>query len=259
MRAILLSTLGAALALLCPGSLDAQTNNYLNIVFVGNSITYGAGLENPQREAPPVRAAIYLGKQPFVGTVRYSNQGVSGSTTVDFLPETGTLFNNVSEAADQFKDEDWATLVFSLMLGTNDSAMEGPNGAPVPPEQYRENIQAIIDSLLAKYTDCKVVIHRPIWYSPNTHNSSTYLEDGLERLESYYPEIRDLVENYGKTHRGRVFLGDTEGFEYFKEHHEEFFQAEDGNSGVFYLHPNKEGAKILGELWGKAIYHAAME
>ena len=35
----------------------AAEPRYLNIVFVGNSITYGAGLEEPRREAPPVRAA----------------------------------------------------------------------------------------------------------------------------------------------------------------------------------------------------------
>ena len=53
----------------------------LNIVFIGNSITQGALLENPRHEAPPVKAALYLRRQPSVGTVRYSNQGVSGSTT----------------------------------------------------------------------------------------------------------------------------------------------------------------------------------
>ena len=32
----------------------------LNIVFIGNSITQGALLENPRHEAPPVKAALYL-------------------------------------------------------------------------------------------------------------------------------------------------------------------------------------------------------
>ena len=129
---------------------NAQENKQVNLVFIGNSITYGAGLENPVREAPPVRTAIYLGKQPFIGTVRYSNQGVSGSTTVDFLPEKDLLYPKVVAAADQFADEDWATLVFSIMLGTNDSAEKGPNGSPVSPEQYRRNMQTIIDSLLER-------------------------------------------------------------------------------------------------------------
>ena len=109
----------------------------LNIVFIGNSITQGALLENPRHEAPPVKAALYLRRQPSVGTVRYSNQGVSGSTTLDFLPQTDLLFPKVVQVADQFKDETWATLIFSIMLGTNDSAITGPNGAPASPSNKR--------------------------------------------------------------------------------------------------------------------------
>ena len=259
MKSFLLSAITIAL-LACCGlqKAGAQENKYLNIVFIGNSITYGAGLKNPVREAPPVRAAIYLGKQPFVGTVRYSNQGVSGSTTVDFLPETHTLFDKVTAAADQFQDEDWATLVFSVMLGTNDSAIKGPNGSPVAPAQYRKNLQVIIDALLERYPQALVVVHQPLWYSPNTHNGSLYLEEGLERLQSYFPEIRQLLEHYAASHPRRVFPGDTEGFDYFRQHYRETFQAEDGNSGIFYLHPNAGGAQTLGEMWGKAIYHAVM-
>lgn len=47
----------------------------LNIVFIGNSITQGALLENPRHEAPPVKAALYLRRQPCCRTVRYSNRG----------------------------------------------------------------------------------------------------------------------------------------------------------------------------------------
>lgn len=34
----------------------------LNIVYIGNSITEGALLKNPEVEAPPARANQYLGK-----------------------------------------------------------------------------------------------------------------------------------------------------------------------------------------------------
>lgn len=55
----------------------------LNIVFIGNSITQGAGLAHPQQDAPPVKATDWL-KQAMPGAViNYTNQGVSGSTTVD--------------------------------------------------------------------------------------------------------------------------------------------------------------------------------
>lgn len=230
--------------------------SYLNIIFIGNSITAGALLDSPRHDAPPAKAAIYLGKQPAVKSVKYSNQGVSGCTTVDYLPRTETLFPQMTEAADNFRDETWATLVFSIMLGTNDSAITGTNGAPVSPAQYYENMKTIIDRLLASYPSCKVVVHRPVWYSPNTYNGAQYLEEGLARLQSYYPELEALVTDYAKRFPEQVFMGDTAGFDYFRKNHATDCFPEKGNAGVFYLHPNKKGAAVLGELWGKAILKA---
>lgn len=229
---------------------------YVNIVFIGNSITYGAGLDNPTREAPPVKAAIFMSKNPEVASVRYANCGRSGCTTVDYLPETNTLFKWATDAADKFKDETWADLVFSIMLGTNDSAIEGTNGCPLSPKGYYNNMRSIIDRLLELYPNCRVVIHRPLWYSPNTYNGAKYLQDGLDRLTSYYPMIEKVVAHYSKRCPGQVYLGDVDGFSFFRENHLEYFQAEDGNAGTFYLHPNSDGAVKLGELWGMAILRA---
>lgn len=230
-----------------------QEKKNLNIVFIGNSITQGVILENPAHDAPPVKAALYLSKQPSVGSVKYANRGVSGCTTVDYLPQTEKLFPKAIVAADQFKDETWATLLFSIMLGTNDSAITGPNGAPTSPAKYYENMKTIIDKLLALYPDCKIVVHRPVWYSPNTYNGAKYLEEGLNRLQSYYPELQSLVLDYSKRFPGQVFMGDTEGFDYFKTHYKTDLFPEEGNAGTFYLHPNVKGAAVLGTLWGKAI------
>ena len=92
-----------------------------------------------------------------MASVKYSNRGQSGCTTVDYLPDTNTLFPWVVRAADKFKDETWADLVFSIMLGTNDSAIEGTNGCPVAPERYYENMKTIINRLLALYPNCRIV------------------------------------------------------------------------------------------------------
>lgn len=228
----------------------------LNIVFIGNSITQGAIMDNPEQYAPPAKAALYLSKQPQVGAVKHANRGVSGCTTLDYLPQTETLFPKAVAAANQFKDETGATLLFSVMLGTNDSAITGPNGAPTSPAKYYENMQTIINKLLALYPGCKVVLHRPVWYSPNTYNSAQYLKEGLNRLQSYYPELQALVLDYAKRFPGQVFMGDTDGYAYFQKHYETDLFPEDGNAGTFYLHPNQKGAAVLGELWGKAIVRA---
>lgn len=242
------------LAVCCLTAAAQETKKYLNIVYIGNSITQGVLIDNPKHNAPPVKASLWLKNQADIGIVRYSNQGVSGKTTVDFLPASQTFFPKVREAADAFADEDWAELIFSVMLGTNDSAIKGPNGSPVSPQQYYTNMQVILDELLRLYPQAKIILHKPIWYSPNTYNSSMYLKAGLERLNSYFPQLEALVEAYGQSHPGHVFIGDTEASDFFQANYAEFLIPEDGNAGTFYLHPNETGAARLGEFWGKAIY-----
>ena len=226
-----------------------STRQSVNIVFIGDSITEG----EDSLTAPPVFAAGFLEKQLGAGNVKFSNQGVSGKTTVDFLPATATHFNEVVKAADNFYADKQATLIFSIMLGTNDSAIDGPLGSPVSSESYGNNLKIIIDSLLKNYPGSKIIIHHPIWYSPNTYNRSKYLQEGLTRLQTYFPAIDALVKNYSKTNPGHVFAGDKNAFNYFKAHHLTHMQHENGQQGIFYLHPNEKGSKELGRFWAEAI------
>lgn len=228
----------------------------LNIVFIGDSITFGAGLNAPASTAPPVHACAFLLQQAAFSDVDFSNQGVSGLTTVDFLPSSGKMFNNVIKAADLFYKDKGGKLVFSIMLGTNDSAIHGTNGCPVSPASYQANMKIIVDSLLKAYPYCKIVINYPMWYSPNTYNGSKYLEEGLKRLQSYFPRIDALVAGYTVTQKGHVFAGDKQAFTYFKKNFQTEQQPEAGNQGTFYLHPNRKGAVSLGIFWGKAISKA---
>lgn len=224
-----------------------------NIVFIGNSITQGVIIDNPLDEAPPVQAVRWLEEQN-IGKVAFRNCGVSGRTTIDFLPFTATEFPKVKQAADELSKEN-GTLVFSIMLGTNDSAVKGPRGAPVLPQEYYTNLKAIADELLRLYPASRIVLNRPIWYSPTTQNNSVYLQEGLDRLQSYFPVLKQLVSDYVHTNSGQVHLGDTAAFDYFKDD-KSLYITEKGKAGNFYLHPNKEGAQKLGEFWGKAIVNA---
>jgi lysophospholipase L1-like esterase len=230
----------------------------LNIVFIGNSITHGANLDDPLHDAPPVIAAAYLRRQANIGIVRYSNQGYSGFTTVDFLPSTGTAFKKVEIAAHAFEDKT-ALLIFSIKLGTNDSAIQGPNGSPVDPNSYQQNLKTIAGNLLKDFPGCIIIFQHPIWYSPNTYNGAKYLQEGLERLQRYIPLIDELVADYAKTHARQVFVGDTDAFGYFKNNYLTDLTPEEGHQGVFYLHPNKKGAAVLGTFWGKAILKVIKE
>lgn len=222
----------------------AQT---LHLIYIGDSITAGAGLQDAGTQAPPVIASAYL-QQDSKYQVDFSNQGHSGFTTVDFLPG-GDTFAAAEQAASAFNTKS-GTLVFSIMLGTNDSAITGPNGAPVSAAGYYDNLKIIVDQLLKDYPDSKIIIQQPLWYSPNTYNGAKYLQEGLNRLKSYFPQIKKLVKSYS---RGQVFLGDTKGFNYYKNNYKSSLQPENGRQGIFYLHPNKAGAETLGVFWAKAI------
>lgn len=245
--------------ILCLGAIAAKaatdtTKHDLNIVFIGNSITHGAGLKDWKTEAPPNETVKYLQQQPGVGAVDFANQGYSGHTTVDFLPATAKDFPKVEEAARAFANKN-AQLVFSMILGTNDSAIQGPNGSPVSKEDYQTNLQTIIAVLLKDFPGCKVIIQQPTWYSPNTHNrGAIYMQEGLTRLQSYFPKIKAAVKSFNRTNPGQVFLGDTDAFDFFRKNAEQYFQHESGLDGIFYLHPNKEGAVVLGDFWARAIY-----
>lgn len=204
-----------------------QAKPNLNIVFIGNSITHGSGLKDFKTMAPPNFTLQFLQESRQFGDIKISNQGVSGYTTVNFLPETNTVFNKVEDAARSFSNKN-AQLLFSVILGTNDSAIQGPLGAPFSPENYQHNLKTIADKLLQDFPGCKIVFHHPLWYSTNTYNGSKYLAEGLARLQSYFPQIDSLVKNYDKTNPHQVFLGDKKGFAYFQKNHEALMQHENG-------------------------------
>jgi lysophospholipase L1-like esterase len=241
----------ALLFLVSITSLFAQKQN-LNVVYIGDSITQGVQLNDPATGAPPAIASAYLKQGKDIGTVEFSNNGVSGFTTVDFLPTTNTVFNKAEQAANAFTDKK-ALLIFSIMLGTNDSACDGPNGSPVSAERYHDNMKTIIDRLLQDFPNSKIIIQQPLWYSPNTYNGARYLQEGLSRLQSYFPQIGKLVAEYAVTHPKHVFAADRKAFDYFRKHHLTDLIPEDGKQGTFYLHPNKTGADALGRFWAGEI------
>ncbi len=223
----------------------------INIVFIGNSITYGAGVPDRNNQSPPVICANYLKGLGRFGAVDISNQGHSGYTTLDWLPGT-KAFIAAEAAAKAFSNAN-GKLLFSIKIGTNDSAMKGPHGSPVSVEDYKANLSVIMKQLLTDFPGCKIIVHHPIWYSPNTYNGSMYLQEGLTRMQSYIPVIDGLVKTFKATHPKQVYLGDTKAFNYFKKNAETDLQHEKGQQGIFFLHPNAKGAAALGEFWGQAI------
>ena len=235
------------------GSACAKTKNNktsiqkkdINLVFIGNSITAGATLEDASTQAPPIICRELIEKSAGVPTHVY-NGGHSGITTFGFLPGRTDLTKVIAQAKSLIS-ENGGALYFSIMLGTNDSAIKGTEGAPVSPDTYQKNMRSIICELTENFPDCKILVNYPIWYSPNTHNGARYLQEGLDRLHNYYPIIDKLAKEYKQ-----VRTGNRNVWELFQDNYQ-LFTAEAGNSGTFFLHPNKQGAVYLAEIWAESL------
>lgn len=238
------------LALSVPASLK---DPHLNIVYIGDSISEAGGLADRAHQAPPAVCSQALSSLMGLRDVYMSNQGHSGATTVDFLPDTHVYFAGVEKAARNLADAHPGLLVFSVMLGANDSANTVTRGAPVSADTYYKNLKTIIERLLADFPDSRIFLHQPTWYSPNTHNSADYEESGLERLTTFFEKINALVAAYDQSRPGHVFLGDQIAYRYFAANYLTAHSPQQGRNGTFYLHPNLEGSAELGRLWAEAI------
>ena len=114
----------------------------------------------------------------------------------------------------------------------------------------------MVDQLLRDFPACKIVLNQPLWYSPNTYNGAKYLQEGLDRLQSYFPLLKKLAGSYNSR---QVYVGDTSAYAYFKANYLTKLRPEDGHEGTFYLHPTKAGAVDLGVFWGKAVFGVVTE
>lgn len=247
----------------------------LAIVFVGDSITYGAGNANPGTMLSPTapyfciaRLADLSGQRNVYG----ANTGVGGSTTTDWAPG-GTDYNNAVQASNAGSAASGlhaahpaAQMVFSIMLGTNDSAIAGSNNAPysgaLTPAQFQTKLTAIVTQILTvDWPSAQVILHDAPWYSPNAHTVTTYLQAGLSALFSYRAVVAAVVASFAVSHPGQVLAGDGQSFAYFAQNFASELQADTtGPNGVFYLHPlgtaganGRIGTQSLGELWATAI------
>jgi len=220
----------------------------INLVFIGDSITEGAGVANAATQAAPVICAHELQTRMPNTPIYFSNQGHCGSTTVDYAPPGG-YFTAAVAAAKKLSADHAGQVVFSIMLGTNDSANSGTNGAPASDSDYHDRLKKIVDQLLAEFPGCKVFVHYPTWYSPNTHNAADY-EGAVatNRLKSYFAKIDSIAAG-----DPRVYRGDTEAYEDFAANYKAELNGEGGHNGIFYLHPNVIGAEKLGKFWAGAL------
>lgn len=248
------------LCLLTTGAVMSQKHSY-NIVFIGNSITYGALHQQRELTAPPAQCARWLCQQEGIDTVYFRNCGRSGKTTYHFLPNKAGVVpagdksyfaDVVASTRSLVREHPDMPLIFSIMLGTNDT-VERPRNEHTTPDNYAANLCTIIDSLLALWPDAHVVLNKPIWYYPDyvTKGGSVASKKSLKLLDAYYDCFSQVV---AQCKPGHVHIGDSEAYGYFRQHYKtDIFEEKDARGKSYWLHPNEQGAQVLASYWGKAI------
>jgi len=115
---------------------SAATSNKKNILFFGDSLTAGYGLDDPQQAFPGIiQHRIDSLKLPY----NVINAGVSGETTAGGLARIDwTLKQKVD--------------IFILELGAND----GLRGVPV--SETKKNLHTIISKVKTKYPNAKIIL-----------------------------------------------------------------------------------------------------
>ena len=253
----LLLTLSLAVLYFSSGTAQRSAN----LVFIGNSITYGAMHKEPGLTAPPVQCARWLSEQEGIDTVYFRNCGKNGRTTYHFLPRAEdvvpagdkTQFGDVvAKTRSLVSEHPGLPLIFSIMLGTNDT-VERPRNKHTSPKDYANNLCAIIDTLLRLWPEAHVVLNKPIWYTPDyvTKNGSVASKKSLKLIGKYEKQLPKVVR---RCKAGQVHIGDNEAYKYFEQHWQtDINEEKDARGKSYWLHPNEQGAQRLAEFWGKAI------
>ena len=238
-----------------------QAQRSANVVFIGNSITYGALHEQRELTAPPTQCARWLSAQEGIDTVYFCNCGKNGRTTYHFLPRAEDVIpagdktefaEVVSKTRALVNEHPGLPLLFSIMLGTNDT-VERTRNKHTSPQDYANNLCTIIDTLLHLWPDAHVLLNKPIWYTPDyvTKNGSVASKKSLKLLGEYERLFPEVVSRCKK---GQVHIGDTEAYHYFEQHWQtDINEEKDARGRSYWLHPNEQGATKLAEFWGTAI------
>jgi len=138
-----------------------MTSNIKNILFLGDSLTAGYGLRNPEQESFPglIQQKINHAGLPF----RVINAGISGDTSAGGLARVDYWISRTID-------------VFVLELGIND-IMRG-----VLPSTTLNNLDMIIRRVKTKYPNVKIALMGMDFELPFSHSLITEFRSIFKRL-----------------------------------------------------------------------------
>lgn len=198
----------------------SEKQQKITVACVGDSITYGARLENRDENSYPARLQKLLGENYFV-----ENFGVGSCTLIrKGLP---TVWNELSKIKASNPD------IVIISLGTNDTCGEGTCGDRKCWEykdEFEGDYSNLIDTLKTWSSQPKIWICAP---SPMVLETQGLNQDRINDLTIRKPRLEELIEITKKVAKmknvGYIDLNTP------LENKPELFTEKDG------VHPNKKG------------------
>lgn len=199
----------------------------IKVACIGDSITYGAQLEERDRYSYPAQLQVLLGKEYSV-----ENYGIGSCTLI--RKGKPTLWDELSKIIEASPE------IIIISLGTNDTCGMGTCGDRKCWEykhEYEGDYLDLIDTLAALPSKPQIFICAP---SPMVLETPGLNNDRIEDLTIRQPrleELIDIVKSIAKEKNiGFIDLNSP------LAHRPELFTEKDG------VHPNKNGYRIIAEL-----------
>jgi len=199
----------------------------VKIACVGDSITFGARLENPEEESYPARLQKLLGEKYLV-----ENFGVSSCTLIrKGIPTVWNQLSKIKEANPN---------IVVISLGTNDTCGEGTCGDRKCWEyknEFEGDYSDLIDTLRTWPSQPKIWICAP---SPMVLETPGLSEERIEDLTIRKPRLQKLIDTVKKV-AGNKEVGFID-LNTPLQNRPELFTEKDG------VHPNKDGYFTIAKL-----------
>ena len=192
----------------------------IKVACVGDSITYGHGIENWEKNNYPAQLQKLLGEDYHV-----ANFGSSGACVNPEGDQPYTSRAVYQESLDYNAD------IIVVMLGTNDSKPYNWNGK----EAFLEAFEKILESYMQKENPPKLYICTPA--TAFYVNGKSDGEAEFDIQPHIVEEIAQLIREFANVYEGEAGLIDVN---LMTKEQPEWFEK-DG------IHPNSEGAKGIAE------------
>ncbi len=203
---------------LCAATLAQADQRPIRVSCIGNSITYGTGMQQPEKDSYPAQLQEMLGEQYEVGRF-----GKPGATLLNNAYRPYMKQVEFQQAMD-FKGD-----IAVIHLGINDT---DPRAWPNYRDEFVHDYSALIDSVRKANPRCRIIVAR---MTPISHRHHRFLSG----TRDWHAEIQQAIEKVAARKQ-------CELIDFYAPllHRPDLFP--DG------LHPNKEGYGIM----AKTVYSA---